>query len=292
MFKGVYTALITPFKNGAIDYAALERIIEMQIAGGVDGLVPMGTTGESPTVSFDEHKEFIKTVVKLVNGRIKIVAGTGANSTSEAVYLTKCAADYGVDGVLQVNPYYNKPTQKGMILHFSEVARSVKIPVMLYNMPGRCGVNFEPESVKELVDSVDNIVSIKEASGNIAQMMRVIELCGNKITLLSGDDNLLLPVMAIGGNGVVSVLSNFLPAQVKSVVTLYENGRITESRQAFYRLLELCRVMFIETNPIPIKATMEILGFCSGEMRLPMTELTDANRIVLKKALQNYGINV
>lgn len=289
MFSGVFTALVTPFREGRIDYPALEKIVEMQVKSGVDGVIPMGTTGESPTVSYEEHKEIIKKVVQLVNKRVKVVAGTGSNSTSEAIYLSKAAEEFGVDGVLQVNPYYNKPPQRGLISHFESIAKSISIPVILYNIPGRTGINFMPESVKELIQRVDNIVAIKEASGDIAQMMRVIELCGDRLTLLSGDDNLLLPVLGIGGKGVVSVISNAFPADVKKVITLYGEGKIDESRSAFYRLLPVCRAMFYETNPIPIKAAMEMLGYCSSEVRPPLVPLTKEFREKLKKELNDYG---
>lgn len=290
MFEGVYTALITPFRNGAIDYQDLERLIEMQIAGGIDGLVPLGTTGESPTVSFDEHKEYVRRVVKMVRGRVKVIAGTGANSTEEAIYLSRSAQEAGVDAVLQVNPYYNKPTQKGLIRHFEEVARSISIPVILYNIPGRTGVNFLPESVKELIDRVDNIAAMKEASGDIIQMMRLRELCGDRLTLLSGDDNILLPVLSIGGKGVISVLSNILPAEVKRVVTLYGQNKTAEAAGVFYSLLPLCRVMFVETNPIPIKAVMAMAGYCSTEIRLPMTEIEESNRVKVRKTFEEFGV--
>ncbi|HOW83162.1 MAG TPA: 4-hydroxy-tetrahydrodipicolinate synthase [Spirochaetota bacterium] len=290
MFHGVFTALITPFKDGSIDYNALGRIIEMQISGGVDGIVPMGTTGESPTVTFDEHKEFIKKVVELVRGRVKVVAGTGANSTDEAIYLSRDAEESGVDGLLQVLPYYNKPTQRGLIAHFEKIAASVRIPLMIYNIPGRTGINLDPESFLELTRRSPNIVSIKEASGDINQMMRIIELCGDRITLLSGDDNLLLPVLGIGGRGVVSVLSNLVPADVKKVITLFEEGNLAQCRKLFYRLLPLCRAMFYETNPGPVKAAMAMLGHCSPDLRLPLYQLADGNREKLAKALRDYGL--
>ena len=207
MFEGVYTAIITPFRNGSVDYGALEAQIARQVEGGVDGIVPLGTTGESPTVSFEEHKEFIRRVVALVGGKIKVIAGTGANSTREAIWLSKEAEDAGVDGVLQVNPYYNRPPQRGLVAHFESVAKSIRIPVVLYNIPTRTGVNFLPSSVRELLDRVDNVVAIKEASGDIQQMMELRELCGDRLTLLSGDDNILLPFLSIGGSGIVSVLS-------------------------------------------------------------------------------------
>jgi 4-hydroxy-tetrahydrodipicolinate synthase len=290
MFEGVYTALITPFRNGAIDYGALEKLVAMQIEGGVDGIVPMGTTGESPTVSFEEHKEFIRRVVALVKGRVKVIAGTGANSTDEAIWLSREAEEAGVDGVLQVNPYYNKPTQRGLIAHFESVAKSIKVPVVLYNIPGRTGVNFLPAGVKELIDRVGNVVAMKEASGDIQQMMELYELCGDRLTLLSGDDNILLPFLSIGGKGVISVLSNLLPADVKKVVTLFNQGKLDEARKQFYRLLPLCRAMFLETNPIPVKAAMAMAGYCTDDLRLPMVPLSDENRAKLRKALMDYGV--
>ncbi|HOE21421.1 MAG: 4-hydroxy-tetrahydrodipicolinate synthase [Spirochaetes bacterium] len=292
MFEGVFTALVTPFKNGKIDYDSVAAIIEHQIAGGVDGVVPMGTTGESPTVSYEEHEEFIVRVVTLVNKRIKVIAGTGSNSTDEAIYLSKAAQDAGVDGVLLVNPYYNKPPQRGLIAHFESVAQSINIPVILYNIPGRTGVNFLPESVAQLIQRVPNIVAMKEASGDINQMMNLVEMCGNSITLLSGDDNLLLPVLAIGGKGIISVISNLLPNDVKAVVTNFNNGNLEEAKRLFYKLLPLCRAMFYETNPIPIKAAMAMAGFCSSEMRLPLVPLSADNQERLKKALLAYGVKL
>jgi len=252
----------------------------------------MGTTGESPTLSFEEHEEFIRRVVKIVNGRIKVIAGTGANSTSEAIWLTKGAEDSGVDATLSVNPYYNKPTQRGLIAHYEAIANSTKLPIILYNIPGRSGVNFLPESVAELLKRTDHVVAMKEASGDISQMMRLIELCADKLTVLSGDDNLLLPVLSIGGKGVISVLSNLLPAEVKKIVTLYRENKIVEAQNQFYKILPLCRGMFLETNPIPIKAAMEMTGACSGELRLPLVPLSDENRAILKKSLLDYGVKL
>jgi 4-hydroxy-tetrahydrodipicolinate synthase len=292
MFEGVHTALITPFSDGKIDYSALEKLIEMQIAGGIDGIVPLGTTGESPTVSFNEHKEYIKQVVKLVDGRVKVIAGTGANSTEEAVYLSQSAQDSGVDGILQVNPYYNRPAQRGLVAHFEKVAKSVSLPVILYNIPSRTGVNFLPESVFELIGRVDNVVAMKEASGDILQMMRLRELCGDRLTLLSGDDNLFLPVLAIGGAGLISVLSNIIPADVRNVLTLHKAGDQKGAREAFYRLLPLCRAIFVETNPIPLKAVMAMAGYCSGEIRLPLTPLADEHREKLRKLFSDNGVPV
>lgn len=292
MFEGVYTALITPFRNGAIDYDALERVVAMQIENGIDGIVPMGTTGESPTVSFEEHKEFIRRVVKLVNARVKVIAGTGANSTEEAIWLSREAEEAGVNGVLQVNPYYNKPSQRGLVAHFASVARSVRIPVVLYNHPGRTGVNFLPASVKDLCDQAPNVVAMKEASGDINQMMELYELCGDRLTLLSGDDGNLLPFMSIGGKGIISVISNLLPAEVKKVVTLWNEGNIAEAKKQFYRLLPLSRAMFLETNPVGIKAAMAMAGICNEDLRLPLVRLSDDNRAKLRKALMDYGVKL
>lgn len=292
MFEGVYTALVTPFRDDRIDYAALETIIEAQVKGGVDGVVPVGTTGESPTLSFDEHKEYVKRVVALVNKRVKVIAGTGSNSTREAVHLSQAAQEYGVDGVLLVNPYYNKPPQRGLVAHFETVAKSISIPAILYNIPARTGINFLPESILELLDRAPNIVAIKEATGDLAQMMRTIELCGERLTLLSGDDNLLLPVLSIGGKGVISVLSNVLPADMKRIVTLYNEGKIDESRKLFYKVLPLCRAMFYETNPIPVKAAMEMMGRCGGELRLPLVRISDEHRAKLRQALLDYGVKL
>ena len=288
MFEGVYT----PFKDSKVDYQALEALVEMQIEGGVDGIVPMGTTGESPTVSFEEHKEIIRRVVKIAKGRVKVIAGTGANSTDEAMCLSRSAEASGVDGLLLVNPYYNKPTQEGLIEHFACVASAVKVPIVLYNIPGRTGVNFLPESVVRLMDRVDNIAAMKEATGDLAQMMNLYELAGDRLTILSGDDNLLLPVLGIGGKGIISVLSNIIPGDVKRVVTLFNEGKLEKARELFYKLLPLCRAMFLETNPIPIKAAMEMAGHCSGELRLPMTSLTEENREKLKAVFSRYGVNL
>ena len=292
MFEGVYTALITPFRNGVIDYPALERLVAMQIENGIDGIVPMGTTGESPTISFEEHKEFVRRVVSLVGGRVKVIAGTGANSTDEAIWLSKEAEEAGVDGVLQVNPYYNKPGQRGLIAHFESVAKAIKIPVVLYNIPGRTGVNFLPASVRELLDRAENVVAMKEASGDINQMMELHELCGDRLTLLSGDDNILLPFMSIGGKGIISVVSNLLPADVKKVVAWHNEDRLGDARKLFYRLLPVCRAMFLETNPVPVKAAMAMAGYCTDELRLPLTTISDENRVRLRAALVDYGVKL
>ena len=292
MFSGLYTALVTPFRNGKVDFDAFARIIDMQFEGGVDGIVPMGTTGESPTITYEEHLEVIKKAVQFANKRMKVIAGTGSNSTSEAVYMSEIAAKSGVDGVLLVNPYYNKPTQKGLILHFETVAKAAGIPVMLYNIPGRTGINFLPESVAELCEKAPNVKAMKEASGDITQMMRLMELCGGRINMLSGDDNLLLPLLSIGGKGVVSVLSNILPKEIKNVINLFNAGKMVESRAAFYKILPLCRAVFAETNPIPIKWIMARAGFCSDEIRLPLTPLSPDKHESIRREFAEIGVKL
>ena len=290
--EGAFTALITPFENGKIDYKAFESLVEMQISEGIDGVIPMGTTGESPTLSFEEHEEFIRRTVKIVNGRVKVIAGAGANSTNEAVWITKVSEEAGVDAILSVNPYYNKPTQKGLIVHFEAIAKSTKLPIVLYNIPGRCGVNFLPESIDELLKRVGNIAAMKEACGDIVQIMRLVELCGDRITILSGDDNLMLPVLAVGGKGIISVLANILPGDIKRIVTLYKDNKTEEAKKLFYKILPLCRAMFLETNPIPLKAAMEMMGLCSDELRLPLVSLSNENRASLRKSLIDYGVKL
>jgi len=290
MFHGVYTALITPFKNGSVDYGAFDKILEYQIKGGVTGVVPMGTTGESPTVSYEEHVAIVRHAVKSVAGRVKVIAGAGSNSTKEAVFLAKMAEEAGADAVLTVNPYYNKPTQRGLIAHFAEIANSIKIPVVLYNIPSRTGVNFLPESTKELIDKAPNVLAMKEATGDIIQMMRLRELCGDSLAMLSGDDNILLPFLAIGGKGIISVLSNILPSQLVSVVEKWNAGNVNAARDEFYRLLPLCRAMFVETNPIPIKAVMAKAGFCSPEVRLPLQELPGDRLDAVLQEFKKFGV--
>lgn len=286
-FEGLYTALITPFRNGKIDFYNLAVLLEAQIAGGVDGVVPCGTTGESPTLSNEEHSELIKKTVEIVNGRVSVIAGTGSNSTSEAVALSKKAETDGVDGLLIVNPYYNKPNQKGLYLHYKAVANSVKIPIILYNIPGRTGVNLTVETIQKLA-SIENVVSVKEAAGSVAQMTDIIYNTPDDFTLISGDDNLLLPCLSVGGKGIISVLSNLLPAEVKKVVSLHKEGKIEEARKQFFKIYPLCRAMFLDTNPIPVKKAMELLGLSTSELRLPLTPLEDENIAILKSRLDDF----
>ncbi|MBL0955749.1 MAG: 4-hydroxy-tetrahydrodipicolinate synthase [Leptospira sp.] len=274
MFQGVYTAVITPFRQGKIDYDQYFKILENQIRSGVAGVVPCGTTGESPTLSYEEHKELIQKTVQIVAGKIQVIAGTGSNSTKEAIELTESACADGVDGILSVNPYYNKPTQEGMFQHFTAIANVSSKPVMLYNIPGRTNVNLLPETVSRLA-AHPKIAAIKEATGDLGQMAKVISLCPPDFDLLSGDDNLTLPVLSIGGRGVVSVVSNLFPRACVDMVSLYLRGDLEASKKIYYKLLPVFVNAFIETNPIPIKAAMSWFGYCSNELRLPMTSLSE-----------------
>ncbi|EMJ89549.1 4-hydroxy-tetrahydrodipicolinate synthase [Leptospira meyeri] len=276
MFQGVYTAVITPFRQGKIDYDSYFKILENQIRSGVAGVVPCGTTGESPTLSYEEHKELIQKTVKVVAGKIQVIAGTGSNSTKEAIELTESACADGVDGILTVNPYYNKPTQEGMFRHFTEIANVSSKPVMLYNIPGRTNVNLLPETVARL-STHPKIAAIKEATGDLGQMAKVIAATPPDFDLLSGDDNLTLPVLSIGGKGVVSVVSNLFPRACVDMVSLYLRGDLEASKKIYYKLLPVFINAFIETNPIPIKAAMSWFGYCENELRLPMTSLSEGS---------------
>ncbi|MCB1193333.1 MAG: 4-hydroxy-tetrahydrodipicolinate synthase [Leptospiraceae bacterium] len=273
MLKGVFTAIITPFKDGNIDYESYYKILDRQIQCGITGIVPCGTTGESPTLSFEEHSEFIRKTVEYVNKRVLVIAGTGSNSTTEAIKLTNDACEDGVDGILSVNPYYNKPTQEGLYQHFLKIAQVSSKPVMLYNIPGRTGVNLLPETINRLADH-PNIKAVKEASGNLGQMAQLIMLCGDKLNVLSGDDSLVLPLMAIGGKGVVSVVSNLFPRSMSKLVTLIEGNEMEEARKLYFKLLPVFNLSMIETNPIPVKTAMNWLGHCTDEIRLPLTSMT------------------
>ncbi|MBM9548933.1 4-hydroxy-tetrahydrodipicolinate synthase [Leptospira sp. 201903074] len=276
MFQGVYTAVITPFRQGKIDYDSYFKILENQIRSGVAGVVPCGTTGESPTLSYEEHKELIQKTVQVVAGKIQVIAGTGSNSTKEAIELTESACADGVDGILSVNPYYNKPTQEGMYRHFTEIANVSSKPVMLYNIPGRTNVNLLPETVARLATH-PKIAAIKEATGDLGQMAKVIATSPANFELLSGDDNLTLPVLSIGGRGVVSVVSNLFPRACVDMVSLYLRGDLEASKKIYYKLLPVFISAFIETNPIPIKAAMSWFGYCENELRLPMTALSEGS---------------
>ncbi len=288
-FHGSITALVTPFKNGKVDEPALVKIVKHQIASGTDGLVPTGTTGESPTLSHDEHHRVIQIVVQAAAGRVPVIAGTGSNSTDEAVSLTKFAKKAGADGALLAAPYYNKPTQEGLYRHYAAVAKAADFPIVLYNIPGRSVVNISPETVARLA-KIQNIVAVKEASGSMDQASHIMSLCD--IDILSGDDSLTLPLLALGGKGVISVLSNLLPGEVSAMVDAFFAGDHEKSKKLHLKLFSLCRAMFIETNPIPIKRAMSLMGYCTDELRLPLCEMSEHNEKVLVKALKDYGLKV
>ena len=275
--QGVYTALVTPMRNGEVDYASLRELVEMQIAGNVTGIVPVGTTGESPTLTYDEHAKVIETVIEVANHRCQIIAGTGANCTREAIEMTKHAAEAGADGTLQVTPYYNKPTQEGLYRHFSEVADKGGLPVFLYNVPGRSGVAIAESTVSRLAKN-SNIVAIKEAAGSVDRVSSIVNMCGDSITVLSGDDSLTLPMMAVGAKGIISVASNIIPAEMSQMVAAFLAGDLATAQKLHAKYYAFFRDQFIETNPIPIKAAMAEAGLIAEEYRLPLCELAAANR--------------
>ena len=290
MFRGSIVAIVTPFKNNQVDIAKFKELIEFQIKSGTQGIVPCGTTGESPTLTHEEHNLVVETCVATVKKRVPVIAGTGSNSTAEAIALTQHAAKTGADGALVVTPYYNKPTQKGLYLHFKAVADSVKIPIILYNIESRTGRNIETDTVARLARDCKNIVGVKEASGNLQQMKDVRRACGEKFTLLSGDDALTLPVLEMGGVGVISVIANIIPKDVAALITAFNAGNKAKASEINDKMIPLIKAIFIETNPIPVKKAMELLGMCSSEMRLPLCDMESANVEKLKIALHNYGL--
>ncbi|PKN38308.1 MAG: 4-hydroxy-tetrahydrodipicolinate synthase [Deltaproteobacteria bacterium HGW-Deltaproteobacteria-2] len=289
MFRGAITALVTPFKNGQVDEDALRNLIEFQIANGVDGLVPCGTTGESPTLSHDEHDRVIEMTIDAAKKRVPVIAGTGSNSTAEALRLTKHAYEAGADGALIACPYYNKPTQEGLYQHFELIAKNIPIPIIPYNIPGRTGINMSPELIARLA-KISNIVGIKEASGSIKQMSDVINLCGNDFAVLSGDDIFTLPLMAIGGDGVISVISNVAPADMAGLVDAFNAGDMARAKELHYKMSALIDMLFIEVNPIPVKAALALMGKIEYEYRLPLCKMAEANFEKLKKVMINYGL--
>lgn len=290
MFTGTYTAIVTPFKNGKIDEAALQRLIRIQIKAGVDGIVPVGTTGESPTVDYAEHIHIIAQSVKFAAGRIKVLAGTGGNANSEAVYLTRGAERVGADGSLQVAPYYNKPTQEGLFQHFREVARRTRLPIILYSIPGRCGIEISVDTVKRLARSCKNVVGIKEAGGNPDRVSQLRAALGPRFEILSGDDALTLPFMAVGAQGVISVASNVIPRAVAQMVRAYAAGRFSAALKIHDKYYPLFKDLFIETNPVPVKAALAMMGHIEEEYRLPLVPMNKGNRDVLRATLKKAGV--
>jgi len=289
-FTGTYTAIVTPFKHGKIDEPALERLIKSQIKGGVDGIVPVGTTGESATVDYEEHIRIIALSVKFAAGKIKVIAGTGGNSTKEAIYLTQEAEKAGADASLQVAPYYNKPTQEGLFQHFHAVACSTHLPIILYSIPGRCGIEIAVDTVNRLAHDSVNIVGIKEAGGNPDRVSQLRAALGHKFTILSGDDALTLPFMAVGAHGVVSVASNVIPREVAHMVRAYSTGNTSLALKLHEKYYPIFKDLFIETNPCPVKATLAMMGMMEEEFRLPLVPISAASRDKLKKALKQCGV--
>jgi 4-hydroxy-tetrahydrodipicolinate synthase len=289
MFKGSMVALVTPFRRGKVDEKALRSLVELHVRSGTSALVPCGTTGESATLSYAEHDRVIELTIRYAKGRIPVIAGTGANSTEEAIALTKHAKKAGADASLQVSPYYNRPTQKGLFLHFKAIADAVDIPIILYNIASRTGVNIEPETFARLAQ-VKGIIGVKEASGSLEQMSRIKKVVPDDFLLISGDDALTLPVMSIGGVGVISVVANIIPADVARMCGAYASGDVETARQIHYRILRLVKSMFIETNPIPVKTAMGMMRMIDPSLRLPMCSMEPANEEKLRKELKAYGL--
>jgi len=291
MFEGVFVAIVTPFKNGEIDEEALRGLIDYQIAGGVDGIVPCGTTGESATLSHKEHDQVIRVAVDACKGKVKVLAGTGSNSTHEAIELSQNAKKAGADGLLQITPYYNKPNQEGLYQHFSTIAGDVDLPIILYNVPSRTSVNMSPETVVRL-SGIQNIVGIKEASGSLQTISKIINDCGNDFTVLSGDDPLMWPILAIGGKGIISVTANILPTKVSSMCKAAAHGNIKDARLIHYELMDINDTLFIDTNPIPVKAALHLMGKIEIELRAPLVGLSSDKLEKLKKVMVSHGLPV
>ena len=291
IFKGAGVAIVTPFhEDGSTNYEKFEELLEEQIAGGTDAIIVCGTTGEASTLTHEEHLDLIRFCAEKVHGRVPVVAGTGSNCTKTAVYLSTEAEKYGVDGLLLVTPYYNKATQKGLFEHFKQVADAVKLPVILYNVPGRTGCNIQPETVVKLCTQVSNIVGIKEASGNLSQVVRLMALAGNKIDLYSGNDDQVVPLLSLGGKGVISVASNVAPRQMHDICQKFFDGDVEGSMKEQLRAIELCDALLCEVNPIPVKTAMNLMGKNVGPLHMPLSEMEPKNVEKLKNALHNYGL--
>lgn len=291
IFTGAGVAIITPFyENGEVNYNKLGELIDFQIENGTDSIIICGTTGESSTLSHEEHLECIRYAVEKTAKRVPVVAGTGSNSTETAVYLSKEAEKYGADGLLVVTPYYNKATQKGLIAHFTAVADSVKIPLILYNVPGRTGCNILPETAVQLAKNVKNIVAIKEASGNISQVVKLAQLAEGCLDIYSGNDDQIVPILSLGGKGVISVLSNIAPRQTHDIVAKYMEGKTAESLELQLKLLPLINQLFCEVNPIPVKKAVSLMGFEAGPVRMPLTEMEEEHAQKLEEEMKNLGL--
>ena len=289
MFKGAITAIVTPFKNGQLDEAAYRELIEFQVKSGIHGIVPCGTTGESPTLSHAEHKRVVETCIDQVKKRVVVIAGSGSNNTAEALELTKHAEAAGADAALMITPYYNKPTQEGLYQHYKTVASQTKIPIVVYNVPGRTSVNLLPETVARLAE-FPNIVGLKDATGDLKQGCKTLELCGDKITVLSGDDFTTLPLMCMGGMGVISVVSNVVPADMAGMCNAFFKGDLAKARELHYKMWPLIEAMFFETNPTPAKTALKMMGKITGEVRQPLWPMSTANEEKLRGVMQKYGL--
>ena len=288
MFSGSMTAIITPFRDGRIDNAALERLIEFQLATGTSAIVPCGSTGESATLTHPEHGEVIGLVVRIVNGRVPVIAGTGSNSTTEAIALTRLAKEAGATAALLISPYYNTPTQEGIYQHYKAVAEATRFPLIVYNIPGRTASKIDAVTIARLAE-LDHVIGLKEATGSLDEVQEVIRLCGSKIEVYSGDDSLTLPILAVGGVGVISVVANIMPKQSAAVVAAWQRGDWETARRLHYQLLPLLRTLFLETNPIPVKAALALMGYCRDELRLPLLPMTEAARARLSQAMREAG---
>ncbi len=291
IFKGAGVAIVTPMKeNGEVNYEKFAEMIEFQIANGTDAIIVCGTTGESSTLTHEEHLDVIKYCAEKVAGRIPVVAGTGSNCTETAVYLSREAEKYGVDGLLLVSPYYNKATQNGLYTHFKTVAESVKLPIILYNVPSRTGCNILPDTVIRLCHDVENIVGVKEASGNLSQIARLAAKAKGTVDIYSGNDDQIVPILSLGGKGVISVLSNVAPKETHEICARYFAGDVEESRDLQLRAMDLCDALFCEVNPIPVKKALNLMGMEAGSLRLPLTEMEEANAAKLEKAMREFGV--
>lgn len=291
IFKGAGVAIVTPMKeNGDVDFEQFGKLIEFQIENGTDAIIVCGTTGEASTLTHEEHLETIRYCVKKTAGRVPVIAGTGSNCTETAIYLSKEAQKDGVDGLLLVSPYYNKATQNGLYQHFKKIAESVSVPVLLYNVPSRTGCNIQPETVVRLCTDVENIVGVKEASGNIAQIVRLAALADGKVDFYSGNDDQIVPILSLGGKGVISVLSNVAPRQTHEICQKFFDGDLEGSRKLQLEAMDLCSALFSEVNPIPVKKALNLMGMQAGSLRMPLTEMEEANAVKLEKAMKAYGL--
>ena len=289
MFAGSMVALVTPFKDGKVDRTSLEGLVEFHVEHGTSGIVPCGTTGESATLSHEEHEDVIKAVIKAVNKRVPVIAGTGSNSTEEAVRLTRAAEKSGADGALMISPYYNRPTQEGIYQHYKKVADSVGIPIIIYNIPGRTGSKIEPETLARLAE-IKNVAGVKEATGSVDQAIDVIRLCGDRLAVYSGEDSLTFSLMALGGKGVISTVANIAPKEMSQLTEACLKGNWERGREFQFKLMPLIRAVFLETNPIPIKTALSLMGKCTGELRLPLTPMSEGALKKMKQAMTDFGL--